>query len=212
MHGHLVLMCATADPRSHAITVIHVHRVLPVQERKHEYTLVYGGKRIPTNRWHLKKIHQKPACEQTWHISPSGVRSSALNICKSSGNNQTKILQILPQRPYLVPFNEVTAGPQGVRDGGRLKFQSVDPRLCTCHSFRLTDAHARMRYTLSGRRQCGDVHSVLSESKLWGSQWETLSCCISLSLSLTHSLPISLSLPLLSARVPLTLQSDLHLA
>lgn len=42
------------------------------------------------------------------------------------------------QSPYLVPFNEVASVLQCVRDGGRLEFQCMDPRLSAGHGFTYT--------------------------------------------------------------------------
>lgn len=49
--------------------------------------------------------------------------------------NKTICLCLRKISPYLIPFNEVASVPQRVRDGRRLEFQRVDPRLSTRHGF-----------------------------------------------------------------------------
>lgn len=56
------------------------------------------------------------------------------NTCQSNGDTGKCSL-------YLVPFDEVASIPQCERNGGRLEFQCVDPRLSTGHRFTHTGTH-----------------------------------------------------------------------
>ena len=141
----------------------------------------------------------------TLHIKWSGIRHQFLTLLWKKCNwmkwmkkqEKTKLYDLFQlflcrwnQRPYLIPFNEVASVPQRVRDGGRLEFQCMDPRLSARHGFTHTSTHT-LSHSLTGDAQSqtlGCCISVMSEPKLLRSQERMLGCSSILSSSDSVSL------------------------
>lgn len=122
------------------------------------------------------------------------------------------------QCPYLVPFNEVASVSQRVRDGGRLEFQGMDPRLSTCHGFTHMNTHTqtlRLRHS----DEASLSHSSPNCSEVGQRGWAAAACPPMHSFNSSPSSSLSSfvlpSSPLLrlppSARLPLSPLLVLHL-
>lgn len=118
----------------------------------HTHTICLTGK---IHRYLLPKLNQQMNSKHIWQhgtFPPLPPQFLTLHINSASFNsltvfsaslfffqvvelNKTICLCLRKISPYLIPFNEVASVPQRVRDGRRLEFQRVDPRLSTRHGF-----------------------------------------------------------------------------
>lgn len=136
--------------RTHRYTQTHHHRPAGAQAT---------GARCQSliNKWTANTPQHGPWHQPhslTWEKKTLTHTVPWRHTCQSNGDTGKCSL-------YLVPFDEVASIPQCERNGGRLEFQCVDPRLSTGHRFTHTGTHTHTSARYQTLRCCVSVRSGL---------------------------------------------------